>query len=1013
MGLGGDGACARQRAIAGALVAAVALLATNACSDATQVTVILRTNVPFAQGSSVALWASHSGRVTEPMGTWADPWLADGEIGDLVVTPQAGKRDGAVSLRVALGLGGKPASSCTDSTPDRCIIARRKLAFVPKTRLRVPIVMYLACEGVVCDPDSTCNHLGACVSATVDPSACATPEGCSLPGEPKFDPTPTARDAGADTGAVVDADAADTGFTSSGGIAQLAIGGATTCARRTDGRVQCWGSSGLFATGAPTVFPTLGDAPGQMGDALPVIPLPGGRTAVQMAMNQGAVCAVLDTGDVHCVGPNALGWLGRNAGASIVADLGTGIKASQVAMGENHVCALTTTGRVKCWGPGGVAGLGDQSVRGDDPGEMGDALPFVDLGPGFTAAELTVGANFTCARTTDGRVKCWGANENGQLGLGDSIFRGGVPGQMGNALPLVDLGTGLTALSVRAGSGHVCAIVSNNTLKCWGANNGLNLGLGDAEARGDNPGEMGDALPAVALGAGQVPVKVSPGVDRTCVQLQSGAVKCWGAGGNIGAGDAQSRGSSAAHMGDNLPAVDLGPGETATDLSQGTGRAVCALLAAGGLKCWGNDGALGLGGDTVRGDGPLQMGVNLPRVNLGTGASVVEARTAGQTSCARLSTGQIKCWGFVRTPESRRGDRPGTMGSALPAIDLGTGLVSSEIAINSSHACAIVNGGAVKCWGVSLGGLLGLGDTLDRGNAPGQMGDALPAVPLGTGAIATQLAAGLRSTCARLADGRIKCWGPNGSGELGLGDTLPRGSAPGQMGDALPAVDLGSNAVATQVSGVNSHYCARLTNGTVKCWGDNSFGQLGVGDTLSRGAAPNTMGDNLPPMVLDGALSVASVGAGFGTSCVLYTNGDVACTDSAAKDGKVVRVDLGTGAIAKALSVGTGHQCALLTSGQVKCWGGNIEGYLGLGDTVLRSPSAGGMGDALPPVALGSNWTTAQVLAGGQITCAVSTDGRGKCWGRNDFGQLGLGDALRRGAAPNTMGDTLPAIQLQ
>jgi len=75
MGLGGDASHARQRAIAGASVVAFALLATNACSDPTQVTVILRTNVPFAQGSSVALWASHSGRVAEPMGTWADPWM--------------------------------------------------------------------------------------------------------------------------------------------------------------------------------------------------------------------------------------------------------------------------------------------------------------------------------------------------------------------------------------------------------------------------------------------------------------------------------------------------------------------------------------------------------------------------------------------------------------------------------------------------------------------------------------------------------------------------------------------------------------------------------------------------------------------------------------------------------------------------------------------------------------------------------------------------------------------------
>src|SRR5689334_7622673 len=108
------------------------------------------------------------------------------------------------------------------------------------------------------------------------------------------------------------------------------------------------------------------------------------------------------------------------------------------------------------------------------------------------------------------------------------------------------------------------------------------------------------------------------------------------------------------------------------------------------------------------------------------------------------------------------------------------------------------------------------------------MGDALPAVDLGTGKIATAVATrsategdtGI-STCALLSDGSVKCWGSNIFGELGLGDTQSRGDAPGEMGDALPAVDLGTGKRAIAILGGGVQNCALLEGGTVKCWGAN------------------------------------------------------------------------------------------------------------------------------------------------------------------------------------------------
>jgi len=131
---------------------------------------------------------------------------------------------------------------------------------------------------------------------------------------------------------------------------------------------------------------------------------------------------------------------------------------------------------------------------------MGATLPAVDLGPGRTALQLTAGISLhTCARLDDGSAKCWGSNTSGQLGLGDTQDRGDGPGEMGATLPAVDLGPGRTALQLTAGFQHTCARLDDGSVKCWGFNNVGQLGLGDTQDRGDGPGEMGAALPAVQL----------------------------------------------------------------------------------------------------------------------------------------------------------------------------------------------------------------------------------------------------------------------------------------------------------------------------------------------------------------------------------------------------------------------------------------------------------------------------------------------------------------------------------
>ncbi|KAG2429156.1 hypothetical protein HYH02_014191 [Chlamydomonas schloesseri] len=425
---------------------------------------------------------------------------------------------------------------------------------------------------------------------------------------------------------------------------------------------------------------------------------------------------------------------------------------STISAGFKHTCALLDNGSVKCWGYNydGQLGLGDTSPRGDGPGEMGDTLPAVALGTGRTATAISVGSWHTCALLDNGSVKCWGYNDYGYLGLGDTSRRGNELGEMGDRLPAVALGTGRTATAISAGGWHTCALLDNGSVKCWGWNQFGQLGLGDTSPRGDGPGEMGDTLPAVALGTGRTATAISAGVLHTCALLDNGSVKCWGCNdyGYLGLGDTSPRGDGPGEMGDTLPAVALGTGRTATAIFAGVLH-TCALLDNGSVKCWGcNDyGYLGLGDTSYRGDGPGEMGDTLPAVALGTGRTATAISAGSRYTCALLDNGSVKCWGWNDDGQlglgdtSRRGDGPGEMGDTLPAVELGTGRTATAISAGGWHTCALLDNGSVKCWGYNDAGQLGLGDTSNRGDGPSEMGDTLPAVALGTGRTAACLRA--------------------------------------------------------------------------------------------------------------------------------------------------------------------------------------------------------------------------------------------------------------------------------
>ncbi|WP_437893217.1 hypothetical protein [Sorangium sp. So ce124] len=392
-------------------------------------------------------------------------------------------------------------------------------------------------------------------------------------------------------------------------------------------------------------------------------------------------------------------------------------------------------------------------------------------------------------------------------------------------------------VKIAAGYYHTCAVLNTGRIKCWGANDSKQLGLGDIVARGVEAGQMGSALPVANLGVDAKVESLAMGAKHTCARLTSREVKCWGQPGLLGFSSPVDW--RANEMGDRLVAVDLDGVVIAVAAG---GAHTCALVSGDVTRCWGGNAERQLGFDDT------ESRVVTPRapVNLGDGMVALSLALGEAHSCARLKDDIVKCWGSNRFGQLGFGgvwDNDYEMGDRLPIVDLG-GEPTLMLSAGHDHTCALLTGGRVRCWGHNDNGQLGRGDTSDR------YGASSPTDDVDVGETVTGLVAGEAHTCALLAGGRVKCWGLNDSGQLGLGDTVNRGDAPDGMGDTLPPVDLGEGATAEAITAGANHTCALLTDGRVKCWGSNGSGQLGLGDRENRGDKSGTMGDALAAVEL-------------------------------------------------------------------------------------------------------------------------------------------------------------------
>jgi len=426
---------------------------------------------------------------------------------------------------------------------------------------------------------------------------------------------------------------------------------------------------------------------------------------------------------------------------------------------------------------------------------MESAAPRTASLRGAPLQALALGLQYSCALLDGGAVKCWGSDEYGVLGRDGPRQDVADP----STIEPIDFGTSRQVVRVSAGWHHACVLFDDGKARCWGHNDRGQLGRQSRDDYGDDPGESlstEEDLPLDHI------LDISAGVSNTCAIIapqgaRVGNVHCWGSDTNGGIGDTDS-----GDFGDDEALTVLRPvaldGQLARSVVVGDSVG-CALLEDGDVRCWGNNawGTLGTNIDCNIGDERVCEGTTEPRPIRsvqGLGEAFITSLYLNQAhACALDNTGALRCWG--RNDESRAGYPEARLGNKLGQtpgrVNLGADASVVQVGLGTRHGCALDARGGVRCWGEAgpqLGygqmqnnDIAGIGGTLEPGEQYAQM-DGSGLVQLVTSDEAasaegaprvSQLFVGGFHACAILGRAGtfagLRCWGHNELGELGYG----------------------------------------------------------------------------------------------------------------------------------------------------------------------------------------------------------------------------------------------------
>jgi alpha-tubulin suppressor-like RCC1 family protein len=562
-------------------------------------------------------------------------------------------------------------------------------------------------------------------------------------------------------------------------VVEVAVGSEHGCARLATGRIHCWGWSD-----AHLLLSLTGDS-SNAGRKPVIVEVPGIEDAVRIATGEHHACALRRSGVATCWGGNFAGELGsaaRDRRDGPVAVPGVeGIV--EIAAGERFTCARLRDGTVRCWG--------EYDDSSPDPGPDAGAVSVPGV---MDVVELAAGPHRICARRTDGHAICWGRARTAPA-----------------LVPDLEHVTGLAVAEDRS-----CARIEGGSVRCWSDGEySVTVGLSRVTA----------TRPALVAGLARI-AQIAVASPQTCVVLSDGNVRCWTdhVAGELAvtAGSAYpARAAASARMrhggfarctlqddgtarctGAGAPsAAELDALAPLANIVIGRDHA-CALRAEGTAYCWGSN----VGGEV--GDGTTEPRAAPVRVQ-GLPA-VAEVALGLRHSCARTRDGAVYCWGDGASGQLGDGSRT-TRGAPSRVAELEG---AAGLALGAFHSCALLGDHTVRCWGANDRGQLGTGTMTEA---------SLPVAVSALGGV-TQLLAASDRTCALLADGTARCWGwdylceRDPAAAWGTCEPPRAWKSPHPVQGLRGAVELGLG---------DAHACARLADGRMVCWGSNGSGQLG------------------------------------------------------------------------------------------------------------------------------------------------------------------------------------------
>ena len=709
----------------------------------------------------------------------------------------------------------------------------------------------------------------------------------------------------------------------------------------------------------------------------------------QYALGQRHSCVINSAKHISCTGSNEFGQLGNNesgvdAGKTVFTSIvDTGQRQWEMLVaGENYNCAIDSNQQLYCWGDNRDRNLATGSIEDivASPTRVSSNLGWL-----WIAARKS----HLCGIKTDHSLWCWGNNDRGQLGADiNTVFFQELPLQVGT---LNDW------LSVSVGEGHTCAIQQDHSLWCWGTDDYGQVG--NPDARTPNPVPF-------QVHPNERWIMVVSGRFFNCAIKTDNSAWCWGANANgqLGNLTLESQSEPVPVTGNqqwqwltagplHICAIDterglwcwgdnwsgqLGNGNFTDSIQpiRTDANTEYVMVAAGDFHtcaskqdqsflCWGHNsyGQLGSGSN--------QNHTNeyflLPQQSGSMASDWVSIDVGLDHVCGIRNGGTLWCWGDNSSGQLASGS---FVGSALPRL-IRNHYNWTQVSSGAYNSCGIKTDGSLFCWGWNFNGQIGNGNFFSGGATAPRAIESTPAWQSVTN--------GDYHTCGIRDDNTAWCWGSNSDGQLGDGSWDADGAA-----DIASPNPVNTTLLWKSLTAGSGHNCGIAMDDMIYCWGWNAYGQLGTGDNTLQ-PLPTPIANNSTWKKIDTKLShTCAIKSDDTLWCWGYNvagqlgNGDIGDTTN-----QTIPVAVASTQLFKEVNVGPWNTCATTISDEVFCWGANFYGELADGNRVDQP---------LPQPVLG-NFNSIEVQLGVNFSCLLNNDSSVWCWGYNFYGQVGNGTA--------------------